>query len=361
MRRTNLLHCQPNGKGIKPQVIKKKSKLKQIVKCILPVKLQIILMGIIKNICADNKKNIQKQIQVNKVKHEVLGLLPTLEPIEDKKSPRYIFSLTSYGNRLADTAPYAIITLFKQNVKPDKIILWVAHEDKKNIPQILEKLTERGLEIRFCDDIKSYKKLIPSIENFPNDYIITADDDVYYHEHWFEQLVAEHKKNHKKIICHRAHGIKVDKNHNPMQYIKWHSCIEPNVYFAPEFESQEKSMRCHQLESVFPTGSAGVLYPPNCLHRDVVNKEVYMKLAPNADDIWFWAMALINKEYFGEESPYVVVKNSYLQTLSEIDPEQTKKNALWAYNSQGGNDKQMKLVIKQYPQINKVLKKIKPF
>jgi hypothetical protein len=36
------------------------------------------------------------------------------------------------------------------------------------------------------------------------------------------------------------------------------------------------------------------------------------------------------------------------------------ENALWAYNSQGGNDKQLKAVIEQYPQVNEVLKKIKP-
>jgi hypothetical protein len=315
-------------------------------------------------------KNVIKnflQLQVEKLKAEetkrkTLNLIPMLSPLESKNTPRYIVSLTSYGKRLADMAPYAIVTLLNQSLKPDKIVLWVADEDKKNIPKIMEKLVEKGLEIRFCEDIKSYKKLIPSIENFPEDYIITADDDVYYPYNWFEQLLAEHRKSPKKIICHRAHGIKVDEKHNPLPYNEWDDCIEPGIYFVRIFVSQEQSVSRHQLESVFPTGVAGALYPPHSLAKEITNKKLFMKLAPQADDIWFWAMAVINKEYFGEISPYIVIENGYSRELRYIDLEQTLgENNLWVHNTQGGNDRQFKAVIEQYPQIKEVLKKIEPF
>jgi|GEM_PF-448927 len=314
----------------------------------------------ISEICGSAKiKNVTfKELK----KQQVINALPDIKPIVCKNSTRYIVSLTSYGKRLKDTAPYAIITLLNQSVKPDKIILWIAYKDKENAPQIMNDLVEKGLEIRYCEDIKSYKKLVPAIENFPDDYIITADDDVYYPQNWFEQLMAEHKKNPKKIICHRAHGIKVDEYHNPNPYIEWDFGIEPKNYFVPSFVSQEQSMLRHQLESVFPTGVAGALYPPKCFHNDITNKELFMKLAPKADDIWFWAMAVINKKYFGEESPYVVIENGYSQNLQDIDIEQQKDdNALWNYNGlQGGNDKQLKAVIEQYPQIKEYLRRVKP-
>ena len=263
-----------------------------------------------------------------------------------ENSPRYIVSLTSFGKRLADTAAYAVNTLLNQSVKPDKIILWVANEDKENVLPILENLTAKGLEIRFCKDIKSYKKIIFALEEFPDDYIITADDDVYYPQNWLEQLLNEHKKNSRKIICHRAHGIRTNENGEPLQYLQWCHFVKPDGRFSA---------------NVFPTGVGGILYPPKCFYKDVVNENLFMKLAPKADDIWLWAMAVINKEYFGDESPYIIVKNGYSRNLQDIDRQQKQgDNALRNYNFMGGNDKQLKAVIEQYPQIRKYLQKIKP-
>ena len=310
-------------------------------------------MGIVVKIMKINVWYTLKTMTKSLCKHKILKLIDVLEPLESKNIPRYIVSMTSYGKRLADTAPYAIVTLLNQSVKPDKIVLWVANEDKENIPKIMEKLVEKGLEIRFCENIKSYKKLIPSLEAFPDDYIITADDDIYYPHNWFEQLLMEHGKNPKKIICHRAHGIKVDKNHNPLSYNEWDGRIKPSVYFNnPQYK----------LENVFPTGGAGTLYPPRCLYREVTNKELFMKLSPQADDIWFWAMTVINKEYFREESPYVIIENSCARDLGYIDLlQQLNGTALWNYNRlRGGNDIQFKAVIEHYPQIREHLRKIKP-
>jgi len=294
-------------------------------------------------------------------KRKTLNAIKTLKPLAANKdaSSRYVVSLTSYGKRLTDTAPYAIVTLFDQSVQPDKIVLWVANEDRENVPHIMEELVKKGLEIRFCEDIKSYKKLIPAIESFPEDYIITADDDLYYPHNWFEQLLTEHKKNPKKIICHRAHGIKVDENHNPLPYKKWDFYIQPSAYFAHIFVSQELSVPCHQLESLFPTGCGGVLYPPHCLRKEVTNKDLFMKLAPKADDIWFWAMAVTHRDFFGEDCPYVVVENGYSEHVKYIDMEQTEDvNALWNYNFNVGNNVQLKAVIERYPQIMEVFGKI---
>jgi len=282
--------------------------------------------------------------QIENKKQKVLDLIPTIKPLQNKETPQYIVSLTSYGKRLTDTAPYAITTLFNQTIQPNKIILWVAYEDKENVPQIMEKLIEKGLEIRFCEDIKSYKKLIPALQEFPSDYIITADDDVYYPENWFEQFIAEHKKNPNKIICHRAHGIRFDENYNPFPYERWEICVEPTMYIG----------------NIFPTGVGGILYPPKCFYKDILNKELFMKFAPMADDIWFWAMAILNNEYFKEENPYIVIENGYSRNLQDIEPEQQQDgNALWNYNcSQRGNDQQLKAVIEHYPQIKDVFKKL---
>jgi hypothetical protein len=72
-----------------------------------------------------------------------------------------------------------------QTYKPDKIILWLAKSqfpNKENdLPIKVTELVNYGLSIMWVDkDIKSYKKLIPTLKLYPNDIIITADDDLYY-------------------------------------------------------------------------------------------------------------------------------------------------------------------------------------
>ena len=297
----------------------------------------------------------------NNRKKDMLALIPALQPLTHCANPnstKYIVSLTSYGKRLIDTAPYTIVSLLNQNVKPDKLILWVAHNDKENVTDILRELTSKGLEIRFCEDIRSYKKLIPALREFPDDYIITADDDVYYPQDWFEQLIVEHKKNYGKIICLRATGITVDKNHRPLPYKKWFGAIVSNSYFAVDCAGEGR------MESIFPTGMAGILYPPKCFHEDILNIELFTKLAPNGDDIWFWAMAVINQKFFGKSSPYVIVPNNCWQQnrIQDVETKHMRREKpLWHYNlKKKGNDSQIEAVINSYPQIIEYLKRIKP-
>ena len=52
---------------------------------------------------------------------------------------------------------------------------------EENLPRDLLKLRSFGLTIDWCENLRSYKKLIPAIEKYPDDIIVTADDDVFYH------------------------------------------------------------------------------------------------------------------------------------------------------------------------------------
>ena len=288
------------------------------------------------------------KIKISIKKRKTLSSIKAIKPLKAGNSPQYIVSLTTFGKRLTNTAPYAIITLLNQSVSPDRIVLWVGNNEKENVPDILYRLKDKGLEIKYCEDIRSYKKLIPSLELFPNDYIITTDDDVYYPCDWFEQLLTAHKKNTNRIICFRAHRIVVDINHNPLPYTEWEFGVTPNN-------------AKHQPESVFPTGVGGILYPPGCFHKDVTDKELFIKLAPYADDIWFWAMAIINKKYFADNSPYVIAQNKKPARLKYIEQNlNDEAGSLWRYNSHGGNDTQLKSVIERYPETKDTLRKINP-
>ena len=95
-----------------------------------------------------------------------------------------IVSLTSYGKRVTDSVPYAIFSIFTQSVLPNRIVLWLDNDNwnDNNLPYLLKRIQKSGLEIYYCDDIRSYKKLIPALRKFPNNPIITIDDDFYYNK-----------------------------------------------------------------------------------------------------------------------------------------------------------------------------------
>jgi hypothetical protein len=190
-----------------------------------------------------------------------------------------IISLTTHKKRIFDV-PLVIESLFEQTRKPNKIVLWLSDNEfnDSNIPLILKKQQERGLDINYCKNIKSYKKLIPSLKKYPNDIIITVDDDFIYPYDIIENLYSAYKKNPSNIYCYRCHKMIFGKDGKLKPYNKW----------IINYSNYESDL------SIFPTGCAGCLYPPHILNEEVFNESVFLKIAPHADDVWFKAMSLMN-------------------------------------------------------------------
>ena len=42
-----------------------------------------------------------------------------------------------------------------------------------------------------------------------------------------------------------------------------------------------------------PIGYGGVLYPPHTLFHEVQNRDLFLRLTPRADDLWFKAMSYL--------------------------------------------------------------------
>lgn len=250
-----------------------------------------------------------------------------------------IISLTSFPQRMYEIH-YTLYSLLTQTVKPAKVVLWLGSEQfpngEKDIPPKVLKLKENGLVIEWHKNLRSYTKLVPSLKKYPNNIIVTADDDIYYEKDWLEKLLKSHKENKNCIICHRAHRVKFDRE-KLAPYKKWPKKI--------------KGGKASYLN--FLTGVGGVLYPQNSLHKDVLNEELFTELAPKADDVWFWAMAVLNK------TKILVVKD-WIRELTYVNPERerglTDEVTLFSFNKKGGNDLQIEKVLNHYPQIIDILK-----
>ncbi|MGJ8685394.1 MAG: glycosyl transferase [Nonlabens sp.] len=187
-----------------------------------------------------------------------------------------VVSLTSIPTRLK-TLAITIRSMMQQEYLPEKIILWLKEDLKGQIPASLSKLEGDLFEIRFSPYGFSHRKLIHSLEAFPDTIIITCDDDVIYHPSTLRITYEEHLKHPKNVIGNRCRNITY-KNGELLSYGKW-----PFINETP----QEPSL-------VMPVGAFCVLYPAGSLNSQVQDVDLFMKLAPKADDLWFKMMAVLN-------------------------------------------------------------------
>ena len=263
-----------------------------------------------------------------------------LGTIKRETSPRLIVSLTSFPERMYDIH-YTLYSLLNQSLKPDTVILWLAKEQfpgrEKDIPAEVLRLRNNGLVIKWCEDLRSYKKLVPALHEFPDDIIITADDDIYYPPRWLELLYTAYLKNPQAVHCHRGHHLRFSAEGKILPYKQWKHRIRPG---APSFAN-------------FSTGAGGALYPPHSLYKDVTNVSLFRELAPNADDIWFWAMAVM------QGTPVNIVSHN-LRKLIYVNPEREMRlgnefTLAMVNCAEGRNDQQLQAVLRHYPHIEENL------
>lgn len=241
-----------------------------------------------------------------------------------------VVSMTSFPARI-DKVWIIIETLLNQTYLPRKVILWLAKDqfqDISKLPQSLTKLIDRGLEIRFCDDLKSHKKYYYAMKEFPENIIITVDDDILYPSNLIENLYNAHKKFPKAICCNWSHQIVFDENKNLKKYDDWHD--GSGILTVPRLDT-------------IAIGYAGVLYPPKCLDDNIFNIKDIFELVPLADDLWLKAMSLKNNV------EVVRVKQIQVPFFAVIG---TQNVGLFKVNcGENENDKQIKRINEKYPGI----------
>ena len=240
-----------------------------------------------------------------------------------KRDVPVVVSLTTIPHRI-DKVFLCIESLLRQSVKPDHVILWLS-ESERSIPKSLEKLEKRGLTIRFRKDIRSYTKIIYTLREYPGSLIVTADDDFFYPRGWLKDLFDAYESEPTFIHCHRAHLMAKDINGELKEYQDW-------SYGSPGFKGPSLLL--------FPTGAAGVLYPPGSLDEEVVNEKVFSDICPTADDVWLKAMSLLRgtlcKKVKSDQEEFIQIKG-------------TQEQVLWRENVLNKkNDKQIRAVFQYY-------------
>jgi len=191
---------------------------------------------------------------------------------------KLVVSLTSYPPRFG-TLHFTLRSLLDQEVRPDEIQLWIAWNEKDSLPDKVKNLEIDGLKVLYCENLKSYKKIIPSLQLNPDAYIVTVDDDCYYPKNLIKILTEEFDIRRPTINTRRPNQITRLPNGQFKPYMEWNGNVAVDTpAVAPRSD-------------LFATGHGGVLYFPGCFDSEVMNVEAFSRICPNADDVWLYWMA----------------------------------------------------------------------
>jgi hypothetical protein len=221
------------------------------------------------------KKKINNSKKLNKSNDNIV----------DFCSPKIIVSMTTIFDRL-QYLPKVISTLLSQSLRPYRIDLNISHGSyllDKGIsadnPIILDLQLNKNINVNWVDNIGSYRKIWPLMEEYFSSEIeqdsifVTVDDDTLYPEYFLETLYEQYKI-HNCIIAFRGRHIEIQDRQ-----------IAP--YNCWSLGKTVPSL-CN-----LPTGKDGVLYSTKYFTKDFLNLDIAQRLANTADDMWIkWHCAL---------------------------------------------------------------------
>ena len=198
--------------------------------------------------------------------------LPEFQGNDQKRRIPVIASLTTYPPRIG-SAWIAIETLLRQTVRPRKLLLVLNEEEfpEKVLPRKIRSQARRGLEILWAKkNGRSYDKLIPVRQEFPEDIIVTFDDDKFFPPSLLEELFQASLGNRDAVIGSR--GWVIRESQLAINYgAGWERA-------APGAHGQH----------LLTPGGNGCLYPPKAMDKAVDHLPTALEVCPTADDIWFW-------------------------------------------------------------------------
>lgn len=261
-----------------------------------------------------------------RVRYRVLKLeLARFEPFHGNEAHNLVVSLTSFPARIDDVW-ITIESIFQQTYTPSKVVLVLAEPEfpGRRLPRSVERQIERGLEVLWVqDNTRSYKKLLPVREKYPDSTIVTFDDDIIYEPWRLERLVSKSAQYPGTVIGFRGREVSLSGNAAFRPYMEWE--------LATESSPPDRTLL---------TGVGGILYPPGVMdHGMLMDIDAATTLAPTADDIWFWAVALqsdVPVRCLGYEDHVAIRLNDIENSLQKLNCEE------------GRNDRQLEAVVSTY-------------
>lgn len=295
---------------------------------------------------AFNKSTLLEKLRINSLARFTTrkianGVLPcwitsTTNYIQGKNASKaiadqkVIVSLTSFPKRIPKLW-MVIDILLRQTRRPDKILLYLSREqfpdERGDLPQSLLRYEGGIFQIVFVDgDLRSHKKYYYVMRDYPDDLVITVDDDIFYPTTLIQTLLHYHEKYPDAIIGRYARILEWTDSGNVVTSTQWKHLRESKEVNGPWF---------------FGTGG-GTLFPvpQKKLYKDLLDIELARTLCPIEDDLWLNTMARL------QGTPIFIIKD-----CKDILPIQIRENTK-LFSQNGGEvnmtDHQLNQVISYY-------------
>lgn len=274
-----------------------------------------------------------KQALINRKKPSCVSISAT--PLLNGKNV-YV-SLTTFPDRIRYVYK-TIYSLMNQDIKPNGILLWLSTlqfpNKERDLPKELLELKPLGLTINWVnEDYRSYKKLIYALESYPDSFLVTADDDLYYPTYWLNRLISSYDECPNAVHCHLTTEMTISDDNTIQFKDRYGTSGDGSLSFMNKI-----------------LGGSGTLYPPHSLYKDTTRSDYFMELAPTNDDIWFWAMAVMN----GYKIRWIP---NGMKTLYYVEGSQENSPCLVNINNHGEKLRslQMNAVITKYNLYRKII------
>ena len=204
--------------------------------------------------------------------------------LQDMLHRRLVVSMTSYPGRIDSLGP-VLESLYNQERKADEILLWLAKEEfpglEQDLPEYLAQLAAQNrLTIRWCDNLKPHKKYFYALQEYPEDLIVTVDDDLLYSANLLSSLYRSYLQWPQAVSAVRVHLMLLSEENRILPYNAWIRETDCCLY-TPSMQ-------------LFATGGAGTLYPPGLYRKEFFDWEAIRVHCPIADDLWLKAMELLS-------------------------------------------------------------------
>lgn len=221
---------------------------------------------------------------------------------QKKHTPEIIVSMTSYPPRMNRLQP-VLKSIFKQNKKPDKIVLWLATSEfprrEDDLPAYLVNLAKKNkICIEWCQDLKPHKKYFYALQKYRDSIVITVDDDLIYPCDMIKCLLASYQKFPHAVSAMRSHVM------HPQ-----------GEKFAPyaRFTYEQNEIIGVPSMRLLATNGAGSLFPPRLLDLQYFDENLIENLSLYTDDLWLKTVEVLSNVPVVQPRPFKslrYVKNS---------------------------------------------------
>ena len=197
-----------------------------------------------------------------------------------------IVSMTTWPPR-KECCVVAIQSIIQQeHSEPVHFVLVLSRDEFSEDDDLVAEMKRLGVEVIWDDgNIKSHKKLMPTLERYPNNPILVVDDDQQQREGWLQAFIDEHKAHPNDIIYGHSSSIVEVVNGRIVEGIS------------------QRGFHTHPGQRTYnekpANGAAGTLYPSHTFTDErFFDRHLFMRLTPTSDETWQWACAVMSGKTF---------------------------------------------------------------